>query len=121
MGLDAATLDKLRALHKSTLSGACDIWRKTKTLKADGGVSESWAKVGAGLPCRLMPEAGARATETLAQREAMVAYYRLTLPHDADLQPDDRVEVAGGVYQVLTLWDQHTFITAKRARLARVA
>jgi hypothetical protein len=68
-----------------------------------------------------MPEQSRRVIETLAEREAMLVYYRLTVPFDADLRADDKVILAGVSYQVVALWDQHTLRTARQAIVVQVS
>jgi len=116
-----AQLARLRAAHSAVLVESCTIWRKVKATNAAGGAADSWEMVGQ-VACRLMPESNLRRTQALAaERETLISYYRLTVPHDADLRPDDRVVYAGNTYEIIALWGDHAQRTARRAVVAKVS
>ena len=117
--LNNTELQRLRDAHTATLNGTCIVRRKIKVTNAAGGAADTWETI-ATYPCRVAPERDRRLSEISAERELMTVYYRLTVPYDADLRADDEVMYDGTTYQVVALWDQHTFRTAKRAVLAKM-
>lgn len=120
MPLTEAQLQALRQAHRASLRATCDLWRSVPSIDASGSVIHSWALVAQGLPCRVMPENSRRVLDHLAERPASLSLYRLTLPHDADLRPYDRVHYEGRSFRVLTLWDAHSLQSATRAIIAQV-
>lgn len=121
MPISAAELARLRAAHTAALRSVCNIRRKTtRSTTNAGGPNETWTTVVSNLPCRLMPENSRRMIENLVgKRESMTAFYRLTVPFDADLRPDDEVIFGGDTYQVMMLWDDHDLRTARRVMVAK--
>lgn len=117
--LNNTDLTALRALQNRLLTGTCTLWRNTPTISASGGQTDSWTVV-ATLPCRLAPERDRRLQQIIGEKPVLEVYYRLTLPHDADLRAGDRLECAGAWYQVVALWEAHTLKTAIRAVVSRV-
>ncbi|MFP4323988.1 MAG: DUF6093 family protein [Anaerolineales bacterium] len=118
--MKAPDLSRLRAAHTASLTARCDIRRKTPATNDAGGPADTWSVVAAEVPCRLMPERSRRVIEAAGGRESGFNYYRLSLPWDADIRPDDEVHIEGRTYQVVSLWDAHTLRTARRAVLADV-
>ena len=120
MPLSPAELARIRAAHTANLTGTCTVRRKIQAINAYGGASDTWQTVGT-FPCRVMPERDRRLSATLAERETMTVYYRLTVQHDADIRPDDEVLYDSVTYEIVALWDDHDLRTARRAVLAKVA
>lgn len=117
--LNHTELQRLRAAHTATLTDSCTVRRKVKVTTAFGGAADTWQVI-ATYACRVMPERDRRLAEVSAERELMTVYYRLTVPYDADLRADDEILCGGQPYQVVALWDTHTFRTARRAIIARI-
>lgn len=120
MAISEAELARLRAAHTSMLTASCTIQHKVNTTNSAGGAADTWQADLFPTPCRLMPERTTRQSEQVAQRDALTSYYRLTVAYDTDLRPDDRVEFDGHFYQVVALWDDHNWRTARRALVAKV-
>lgn len=120
MAISEAELNRLRAAHRAMLTGSCTIQHKSKAANSMGGADDTWQSELFTTPCRLMPQQATRQGELVGEREVLTSYYRLTVPYDADLRPDDRVLFDGDTYQVIALWDDHNLRTARRALLAKV-
>lgn len=112
-------LQLLRDAQVLLLTGQCTIWRNTPTVSATGGLVDSWAEVGT-YACRLSPEHDRRLQQVIGEKETLEIYYRLTLPHNANLQAGDKVEYGSQMYTVAALWDSHTYRTAIRAIVSKV-
>lgn len=112
-------LQRLRDAQVLLLTGQCTIWRNTPTVSAAGGLVDSWAEVGT-YACRLAPERDRRLQQVVGEKAAFEIYYRLTLPHNANLQAGDKVEYGSQMYAVAALWESHTYKTAVRAVVSKV-
>ena len=84
-----------------TLPDTCTILSPTRASDGQGGWTETWGTVSAGVKCRL------DAAKKLNQREQIAgaallpfAYWTLTLPYDTVIESTYRVVVGGNTYNV---------------------
>jgi hypothetical protein len=118
--MTSGELDAMRAHAAALLPGTCDVLRPAHTFDDQGGWSTAWGTAGTAIPCRVDPLTRLSRQETVAGREALIAWYTLYLPHDADIRSGDRVTHEGGVYEVVRLHDEHTLRALTRVTLAKV-
>lgn len=98
MSLDLTTeLADIRAAVNDVLPDTCVISRLTETPDSQGGQVQTWAAVGT-VACRLMANSGN--TRGIAAQAQSVGEYTLTVPHNTDIQFDDRAVVDGETYRV---------------------
>jgi hypothetical protein len=116
--LTAAELSALRTDVLETLPDTCVILRATAT-NSNGYPSEAWGTAVASAACRLDPvrqqDAG-----VIADREAGVTYWQLTLAYDADVADGDRIVHSSVTYEVQQLHGTHSNRIVKRATVAKV-
>ena len=88
-----AVLDWLRSLQDDNLPDACDISRYTETNTPDG-VTQGWATVAAGVPCRISSRttAGSEGVGAAAQERA-ASDWLVWLPALTDVTVRDRLLV----------------------------
>lgn len=115
MPLSAAQLSKMQQAHSATLTGQCDILRRSASITDAGGTQDTWSVVAEDVPCRLMPERDRRLLEIIGAGEASIMYYRLTVPFDTDLRSHDRISYGAKTYRVTAIWGEHSLKTAIRA------
>lgn len=117
--LSTSELAALRADILDLLPDTCRIERPTYVNVA-GDVTETWGTATASVECRFDPDRLRREQETVAEREAGVARYIVTLPYDADVQDGDRLYFDGEYYQIFQLHNQHSMNGSVRCRVTRV-
>lgn len=120
--INSGLLAKMRADVAKRLPDTAVI--QSVALVSDGGgaFTETWsAVVGGTVLCRLDP-LGQQSTENgvIASREALTVTYRLTVPHDAPIEPNCRVVINGDTYEVVQLSIDHSWNVSKRAIVAEV-
>lgn len=115
--LPDAELARLRRAQVATMHERCSILRRVSNANGLGGTSDTWTPIATDVPCRLAPETNRHQDAIRAERPTVSTTYRLTVPHDTDLQASDQVQLGTMRYQVVALWDDHTQMTAKRARI----
>lgn len=107
-----------RDIEMMMLPDSCNIL--TATLAADGygGMTETWGTAYAGVYCRLDPLTGKEA----AGGDALRAFntFQLTLPYNATITTDNRVEVNGGTFNVVTVDPEKSWKVCKRAKVERI-
>ncbi|MEZ0396830.1 MAG: phage head closure protein [Anaerolineales bacterium] len=97
-------LSKIRAEQNKLLTETVYIQRLTRTSDGAGGWSEVWQTV-ATTKGRIAPSQ--RGGENV-QGGAITAYgeYIVTLPHDTELQQDDRLQVNGTQYELEAIMER---------------
>jgi hypothetical protein len=95
-----AVLDWLRGLQDANLPDACDISRYTETNTADG-VTQGWATVSTGIPCRISSRtlAATEGTGAGAQTRAL-SDWLVWLPALTDVTVKDRLVVGARTFEV---------------------
>lgn len=103
--MTSTDLAKIRAEQNKLLPDTVYIQRLTRTSDGAGGWNEAWQTI-ATTKGRIAPSQK-QAGETV-QGGAMTAYgeYIVTLPHDTELQQDDRLQISGTQYEVKAILDR---------------
>lgn len=105
MTLSDSEITSIRETQKKYLPDTIYIQRLTRTSDSAGGWSEAWQTVST-VVGRIAPSQ--RMAGETVQGGAITAYgeYIITLPHDADLQQDDRLQINGVQYEVKAILDR---------------
>ncbi len=103
--MTSTDLAKIRAEQNKLLPDTVYIQRLARTSDGAGGWTEAWQTI-ATTKGRIAPSQK-QAGETL-QGGAMTAYgeYIVTLPHDTELQQDDRLQISGTQYEVKAILER---------------
>lgn len=120
--LNSADLARLQNdIEAYTLPDTCNILSLSRTSDNQGGWTESWGTATASVKCRLDGLANTVARDSV-QGSSLRDYSRwiITLPHDATLQADWRIEHSSGTYAVITLMDNGSWNAHTRATLERL-
>lgn len=114
--LSAQELAYMRAAQQAALPDTCTVSRPTTAVTDTGGVTRGFAPV-ASYPCRLHVQ---RAGESvLSDRSAHQAVLVVTLPHNADVRPTDRIVIGARVFEV-TGYASGSWETARRVTVSEV-
>lgn len=105
MTLSDSEIMSIRETQKKYLPDTVYIQRLARTSDGAGGWTEVWQTI-ATTKGRIAPSQK-QAGETL-QGGAMTAYgeYIVTLPHDTELQQDDRLQISGTQYEVKAILER---------------
>jgi hypothetical protein len=115
--ISPAEMDRLRAdVVRLTLPDRCVIWAQAETVAPTGAVERTWAEAASDVPCRLDP-IELRAQMGAAERTGIEDEYVLSLPWDAPVESDSRIEIAGVRYQINSLHERHSLRAVTRARV----
>lgn len=87
-------------------------------VNTDGYAEESWGTAVASVKCRFDPDTTRKDVETVADREAHLARYIVTLPYNADIQDGDRLAFSGKTYEVLQIHETHSNHASRRLRVS---
>lgn len=120
--LTSAELSEIRDfVEANALPSTCTIQTPTET-NTKGSVQTTFANTYTNVACRIMP-ATARSSRQYVTGEKItrMADYKGTFPYDQAILPGYRVIFGGDTYEVLGVWDDHDFRTARRADLVKVA
>lgn len=119
--LSDAELTEIRDfVEENALPSTCTIQTPTET-NTKGSVVTTYANTYTAVPCRIMPIRGEGREYVTGEKITRRATYIGTFPFDQALDATYRVVAGGDTYQVLQVWDDHDFRTARRADLAKVA
>jgi head-tail adaptor len=75
------------------------ISRKTLTSDGQGGFTATWATAST-VDCRIESAGRTPQERLVAERVAPRKVYRVTVPHDADVIPADRLVIGSATYEV---------------------
>ena len=98
----------------------------TATIKRDGGGQNSNYEYvpnysnNSTVSCRLDPYSKQDSKHVVGERDASRNWYRLTLPHDADVQSDDVIAIDGVDYSIVQLHEGHSDNFTVRLIVAKV-
>lgn len=115
--ISASELAALRAdLVRLTLLDTCTILSPVETVEASGAVVRSFVPSALLVPCRLDP---VQVSPVMGQagRTGIEDEYTLSLPWDADITAEDRIEIGGVRYQINSLHERHSLRAVTRARV----
>lgn len=119
-GLNESTLAQMRSQFAQLLPDTCVLLAPQRVADDAGGFTTTYVPVAGGaVPCRLDPLFYRMSATELGGMEVTTAHFLLTVPHDAPLEADQRVEISGALYRVLTLADMHSWRLARRAYVLR--
>lgn len=117
--LTTRELSDLRADVLETLISTCTVQRVT-TTNNKGKVSETWTAVETDIVCRVDPYQRQDSAGVVADQEQGRAWFRLTLPWDADIGDGDRVIYGGETYELVQLHATHSGHIVTRAIIAKL-
>lgn len=114
-------LKQLRSDVLETLPDTCRIERAV-TTNINGYPDEAWGTAVVNAPCRIDPDTTRRDFETVADREAGVARYVLTMRYNEDIQDGDRIYLTsdGKYYGLLELHEAHSDRIVRRGRVSQI-
>lgn len=113
----AKELADLRSDLLDLMPDSCRIERPSY-VNPDGYAEEGWGTAVVSIACRFDPDTTRKDVETVADREAHIARYIVTLPYDADIQDGDRLAFSGKTYEVLQIHDVHSDHASRRLRVS---
>lgn len=107
----------MRAQVAQTLPDTAIIKAVTTVSDGAGGRTPTWAAVTGGtVSCRIDPlGSSAAADAVIASQEAITTHYQLTVPHDAPIAQNNQVEINSDVYEVVSLYEDHSWRVSRRA------
>jgi|SRR5690349_19633282 len=116
--LSDAEITAMRAETDSILPGTCVVSRATFTPDGHGGQTATWAPTST-VVCRL--DTKPSDMETVVNNALNVtARYTMYFKYNADVTEKDRLVFGGKTYEVTAVLENHSWIFAKRANLARL-
>ena len=116
--LTARELSDLRDDILETLPDTCTILRET-TSNSSGYSTPTWGTAVVSTACRLDP-VRQQDDGQVADREAGVTAWQLTLAYNADIADGDRIRHSGITYEVQQVHATHSLNAVRRATLAKV-
>lgn len=118
--LNAAELAQLRADIADLLPDTCRVERGTISKNGPYDV-KAWGTAITSTACRFDPDSLRNAADLVADREAGIARYIVTMNYDVDLRDGDRIVYSGGTYEITELHTEHSLNGAVRARVSMIA
>lgn len=100
--LGDAELDAMRSTAGAALPDSAVVKRLTTVSDGGGGKTTTWAAAGT-TDCRLAPLIGQGTEQESGDRVAPDSPVVVTLPHDADVAEEDRLEIGDATYSVVTI------------------
>ena len=95
----------LRATSRGLMPESVQIMRPTNSKPASGGTTQAYATVRS-VPGRLA--GGGNAARIIADRYGFNSGWMITVPHSADVRIDDRLEIAGRVFEIVGIDAEHS-------------
>lgn len=108
--LNAAELERMRAVAETALPDTCVVSSQTYVSDGGGGGSVTWTAAGT-FPCRVAPLGGDE--RLYGGRLSPDSDSVITLPHDATISEQSRVVVNGGTYNVEHVKDRSYELTTR--------
>lgn len=115
--LTDSELDAIRADIEQLMPDSVIIKRLVESVDSYGGVTKTYSAVGT--VAGRIDNLSARVTLAGMQEKGVVKM-QLTVPWDADLLPDDRIEVSGITYELVGAQLGQSDKACKRGQIARV-
>lgn len=113
-------LTKMRAIADDFLPDTCTIATQTQTVDALGGVSISYANTYTLVKCRLDPIGESGSERISAAEFAAGSQWMLNIPYDQAITVKDQITHSSKTYEVVRVWDTHSYSTIRRASLKRI-
>lgn len=117
-GLTDAELAYMRDAIADLLPDRANILSVTRTPDGQGGFTEAWGTVTAGVACRIDPVRGREQVAGVALQP--FHHFVGTFPHDATITETHRIEVNDSVFAVIAVDPDKSWKVATRAALERV-
>lgn len=117
--LTANELAQLRSDVAELLPDSCRIERFTIT-NSNGYAEENWATAVASAPCRFDPDTRRTDTDVIADEEARIIRYIVTLGYNENVLNSDRLVFNSGTYEIMQLHDVHTNRLVRRAHVSLI-
>lgn len=118
--LTASELAQLRADIADLLPDTCQVQRMTSSKSGPYDV-EAWGTAVASTACRFDPDTRMNTSDLVADREAGIARYIVTMAYDVDLRDGDRIVYSGGTYEITLLHTEHSMNGSTRARASMIS
>lgn len=118
--IGALELESLRNAQESILTDTCTIQTVSQSSDGLGGFTDTWANTYTLVPCKLAPLGAGSGREDEGAAFVVGAGWVLRLHWDQAISSGNRVVLGGDTYEILSVEDDHTIRTARRARLKRI-
>jgi hypothetical protein len=119
MTIPATELAQLRAIADDWLPDTCTVQVPTATVDALGGVSVSFASTYTGVACRIDPASDGNEQVKNYALEGRTLY-AASFKYDATLSTTYRVIHSGITYEIVSIIENNSMLTLKRALLVRL-
>ncbi len=112
-------IERWRAdIESAALPDTCVVLSATRVPDGQGGFTQTWGTVLAGLACRLDEKTGMESVAGGALRP--YTYWSLTLPYGTTLTASNRVQIGTVVYSVTEVDTGKSWSACVRAKVARI-
>lgn len=120
--LSPQILALMKADTERMMTQTCTIERETETRGEHGEPTRTWQIVAQNVKCRLITAktASSNATAVVMDQEIMEDAYRLCVPVGTALAVEQRVTVAGAIYNVASIVDGRTNAVDVQAMVTRM-
>lgn len=119
MSINATQLARMRAATEALLPDTAVIYTPANVSDGAGGTEAGYAAAGT-VACRIDPITKQILNSLISMQEVQKVRYQLTVPYDAPLAQDTRVEIGGTCYDVIQLDVDHSWRVARRALISEV-
>lgn len=117
--LTSDEMEAMRAVQSAAMPDSCTVKRLTLTSDGAGGQSESW-DTSATVSCRLGRLGQSGEERAIAERLAAMTPFVVTVPTGTDIQPEDRITIAGRTFEVVAVLATGVWETALRVAVTEV-
>lgn len=120
--LTAGELTQLRSDVTELLPDTCNIIRNSIASNEYGDSPETGVVVASGAACRVDPfgSSSGQRGGIVAEREASINLFQLTIPWSTDVLEGDRVSFSNVTYEIIQLSAAHSNRLVKRAVMAKI-
>lgn len=116
--LSTADLTMMRGIIDDLLPDTCNILSESLTSDGQGGVTSTWGVTASAVACRLDSATKQNQGLTVIADGVRPEHeYYLSLPHDTEIVPGDRVEIGAYTFTVTTVNEGVSWVAVKRATL----
>ena len=101
------------------LPDTCNILSQSRVSDGQGGFTVSWGTAYASVRCRVDANPGGN---EIPVAESLQEYgpYLLSVPHDTDLSPEDRIEHGGHTYSITSVKEDNSWAMLINAAMEKV-
>ena len=111
-------LDQLRVDLSDLLPDTCVILHPTFT-QDNGDQTIAWGTAVASALCRFDPDTSP-ITDTLADREAMLSRFIVTMEYNVNVNAGDRLVFSSNTYTITSLYGEHSLRGVKRLKTSLI-